>query len=231
MAPEDRSMSASNDLVTVPRGGTRAAACRSRTCAASTACGDVERRLDKLPPKEHESLRSTYERMIEKGPERFQVKPSGLPVMDHLYDDLPNFAEVLDDVKRQLALCEDSRDALEITPLLLLGPARRRQDALRARAVAPAGHRHGLHLDELDDRRLGALRRLQPVEGRTPRQGVRDAGRRPVRQPGDGGRRDRQGRRRTRLRPAGRAVQPARARHRAAPSPTSSPRCRSTPAS
>jgi ATP-dependent Lon protease len=42
--------------------------------------------------------------------------------MDHLYDDLPNFAEVLDDVRRQLALCEDSRDALEITPLLLLGP-------------------------------------------------------------------------------------------------------------
>jgi ATP-dependent Lon protease len=60
--------------------------------------------------------------MLEKGPERFQVKPSGLPAMDQLYDDLPNFAEVLDDVKRQLALCEDSRDALEITPLLLLGP-------------------------------------------------------------------------------------------------------------
>jgi len=83
---------------------------------------EVGRKLDKLPPKEHESLRSTYERMIEKGSERFQVKPSGLPVMDHLYDDLPNFGEVLDDVKRQLALCEDSRDALEITPLLLLGP-------------------------------------------------------------------------------------------------------------
>ncbi len=29
---------------------------------------------------------------------------------------------MLDDIKRQLALCEDSRDALEITPLLLLGP-------------------------------------------------------------------------------------------------------------
>ena len=28
----------------------------------------------------------------------------------------------LDDVKRQLALCQDSRDALEITPMLLLGP-------------------------------------------------------------------------------------------------------------
>lgn len=83
---------------------------------------DIGRKLDKLPPKEHETLRSTYERMLEKGPERFQVKPSSLPVMDHLYDELPNFTQVLDDIRRQLALCEDSRDALEITPLLLLGP-------------------------------------------------------------------------------------------------------------
>ena len=83
---------------------------------------EVDRKLNKLPAKEHEGLRSTYARMLEKGPERFQVKPSGLPVMDYLYDDLPNFSEVLDDIRRQLALCEDSRDALEITPLLLLGP-------------------------------------------------------------------------------------------------------------
>ena len=84
--------------------------------------GDVEQRLDKLPAHEHEALRATYERMIEKGAERFQVKPGGLPAMDHLYDDLPNFTDVLDDVKRQLALCQDSGDALEITPMLLLGP-------------------------------------------------------------------------------------------------------------
>lgn len=83
---------------------------------------DVEKRLAKLPPKEHETLRSTYERMLEKGPERFQVKPAGVPAMDHLYDELPNFHAVLDDVKRQLALCEGSGDALEITPMLLLGP-------------------------------------------------------------------------------------------------------------
>jgi ATP-dependent Lon protease len=83
---------------------------------------DVEKRLDKLPAKEHEHLRSTYERMLEKGPQRFQVKPSGLPAMDHLYDELPNFHAALDDLKRQLALCQDSRDALEITPMLLLGP-------------------------------------------------------------------------------------------------------------
>ena len=83
---------------------------------------EVRQRLGKLPPKEHEHLRATYERMLEKGPERFQVKPSCLPAMAHLYDDLPNFHPVLDDVRRQLALCEDSRDALEITPMLLLGP-------------------------------------------------------------------------------------------------------------
>ncbi len=84
--------------------------------------GDVEHKLDRLPQREHETLRATYERMIEKGPERFQVKPGGLPAMEHLYDEMPNFGEVLDDVKRQLALCHDSRDALEITPMLLLGP-------------------------------------------------------------------------------------------------------------
>lgn len=110
-------MSASNDLVTVSsRGNIPIARMRS-----VYRVDDVGRRLDRLPDKEHETLRSTYERMLEKGPDRFQVKPAGLPAMDHLYDDLPNFTAVLDDVKRQLALCEDSRDALEITPLLLLG--------------------------------------------------------------------------------------------------------------
>jgi ATP-dependent Lon protease len=110
-------MGDSKDLVPLTRRGIPIA--RMRTVYRVE---EVGRKLDKLPPKEHESLRATYERMIEKGAERFQVKPSGLPVMDHLYDDLPNFADVLDDVRRQLALCEDSRDALEITPLLLLGP-------------------------------------------------------------------------------------------------------------
>ena len=83
---------------------------------------DVEKRLDKLPARDHETLRSTYERMLERGPQRFQVKPAGVPAMAHLYDELPNFSEALDELKRQLALCADSRDGLEITPMLLLGP-------------------------------------------------------------------------------------------------------------
>jgi ATP-dependent Lon protease len=83
---------------------------------------DVEKRLAKLPPREHETLRGTYERMLERGPERFQVQPAGVPAMGALYDELPNFREVLDDVRRQLALCAGGGDALEITPMLLLGP-------------------------------------------------------------------------------------------------------------
>src|SRR6185369_394740 len=62
----------------------------------------VSQRLGKLPLQEHEGLRNTYERMLERGAERFQVKPSGLPAMDRLYDELPNFHAALDDVKRQI---------------------------------------------------------------------------------------------------------------------------------
>lgn len=83
---------------------------------------DVERKLAKLPVRDHESLRATYERMLERGPERFQVKPSGIPEMAALYEQLPNFADALDDVKRHVALSQDSGDGIEITPMLLLGP-------------------------------------------------------------------------------------------------------------
>ena len=114
------SMSAETGLVSVsglPHGALPVARMRS-----VYRLDEVEKRLDKLPQREHENLRATYERMLEKGAERFQVKPGGLPAMEHLYDEMPNFNEVLDDVRRQLALCTDSRDALEITPMLLLGP-------------------------------------------------------------------------------------------------------------
>ncbi|MBE7369690.1 AAA family ATPase [Ramlibacter pallidus] len=83
---------------------------------------DVERKLAKLPARDHEMLRATYERMLERGPERFQVKPSGIPDMEALYEQLPNFADALDDVKRHVALSQDASDGIEITPMLLLGP-------------------------------------------------------------------------------------------------------------
>ena len=80
----------------------------------------VDRALQEMS-SQNDALRDTYQKMLRAGGERFAVKPSGLPEMDELYDDMPNFAEVLDDIKRQLALCVDSRDRLELTPMLLLG--------------------------------------------------------------------------------------------------------------
>ncbi len=88
--------------------------------------GEVERKLHQLQgsgqAREREALCKTYERMLECGPERFSVKPSGLPDLDALYEGLPNFGEALDEVRRQLALSQDSRDHLSLTPMLLLGP-------------------------------------------------------------------------------------------------------------
>lgn len=83
---------------------------------------DVQARLAKINDKEHEPLRSTYERMLERGPHRFAVKPSGVPDMRDLYEQLPNFGAPLDDVRRHVALSQDSREGLEVTPMLLLGP-------------------------------------------------------------------------------------------------------------
>ena len=80
----------------------------------------VDRALGEVSGQ-NDALRDTYQKMLRAGGERFAVKPSGLPEMDELYEDLPNFGEVLDDIKRQLALCVDSRDRLELTPMLLLG--------------------------------------------------------------------------------------------------------------
>lgn len=85
------------------------------------APGDVERKLAKLMDRDHDGLRNVYQRMLERGPERFQVKPSGVPEMGSLYALLPNFTDVLDDVKRHVALSQDGPDGLEVTPILLLG--------------------------------------------------------------------------------------------------------------
>jgi ATP-dependent Lon protease len=82
---------------------------------------EVDRALQELPPSANEALKSTYEKMIKAGGTRLTVKPSGIPAMESLYDELPNFAEVLDDVRKHIALCASSNDSMELPPLLLLG--------------------------------------------------------------------------------------------------------------
>ncbi|HVL57942.1 MAG TPA: AAA family ATPase [Burkholderiaceae bacterium] len=81
----------------------------------------VESALEDLPASANEALRTIYERMLRTGGERFCVKPAAMPAFDALEQELPNFGEVLDDLRRQIALCLETEDTLEITPMLLLG--------------------------------------------------------------------------------------------------------------
>jgi ATP-dependent Lon protease len=81
----------------------------------------VEKALQELSPSANEALRTLYEKMLRLGGQRFTVKPSALPAMDELCDELPNFTEVLADIRKHLALCIGSNDSIELPPMLLLG--------------------------------------------------------------------------------------------------------------
>ncbi len=81
----------------------------------------VEKALHELSPTANEALRSVYEKMLRLGGQRFTVKPSALPEMERLFEELPNFTAVLEDVRKHLALCIDSEDSVELPPMLLLG--------------------------------------------------------------------------------------------------------------
>ena len=81
----------------------------------------VEKALHDLPPGANEALRAIYEKMLRLGGQRFTVKPSALPAMESLIEELPNFAAVLEDIRKHLVLCIDSEDSVELPPMLLLG--------------------------------------------------------------------------------------------------------------
>jgi ATP-dependent Lon protease len=83
--------------------------------------GAVEKALSELSPTANEALRTLYEKMVRLGGQRFTVKPSALPEMERLFAELPNFAAVLADIRKHLALCIDSNDSVELPPMLLLG--------------------------------------------------------------------------------------------------------------
>ena len=77
--------------------------------------------LHELGSGANEALKATYLKMIKTGGQRFTIKPSALPDIDALIEDLPNFAEPLEDIRRQLVLSLAGDDALDLEPMLLLG--------------------------------------------------------------------------------------------------------------
>ncbi|CAB3778910.1 AAA family ATPase [Pararobbsia alpina] len=83
--------------------------------------GAIEAALGELGDNANDALRATYEKMLRTGGLRFCVKPNRMPAFDRITEDLPNFCEPLEDVRRQIALCSETDDRLELVPMLLLG--------------------------------------------------------------------------------------------------------------
>lgn len=66
-------------------------------------------------------LEAFYDDMLEFGAERFVTTPSSTQALEPLYDDCPNFSEVLDDLKRYLGLAIAGGASFNLMPVLLLG--------------------------------------------------------------------------------------------------------------
>jgi len=66
-------------------------------------------------------LDAFYENMLSLGSERFITTPSSNEALDPLYEDCPNFGEVLDDMARYLGLALAGGSSINVMPVLLLG--------------------------------------------------------------------------------------------------------------
>jgi len=82
---------------------------------------EVDRALEDSAARRNEGLKGWYDRMRELGGARYIIKPSSHAAVDELYDASPNFAEVIDDLRKFLALAVAGNEAVQFTPMLLLG--------------------------------------------------------------------------------------------------------------
>ena len=82
---------------------------------------EVDRALEERATQKNEGLKGWYDRMRELGGSRYIIKPSTHSTVDDLYDASPNFAEVIDDLRKFLALAVAGNEAVQFTPILLLG--------------------------------------------------------------------------------------------------------------
>ena len=82
---------------------------------------DVERALGDGAARHNEGLKSWYDRMRELGGSRYIIKPSTTAAVDDLCEKSPNFVNVVDDLRKYLALAVAGNEAVQFTPMLLLG--------------------------------------------------------------------------------------------------------------
>ncbi|MGI4719268.1 MAG: AAA family ATPase [Janthinobacterium lividum] len=94
----------------------------ARTCAVYDLI-EVQEALDRSRGRSPD-LEAFYERMLETGADRFVTTPSSTDALDPLFEECPNFDEVLDDLARYLRLAHARRDGnggFNVMPILLLG--------------------------------------------------------------------------------------------------------------
>src|ERR1700704_5723399 len=82
---------------------------------------EVDRALGDGAARRNEGLKSWYDRMRELGGSRYLIKPSTTAAVDNLCEKSPTFLDVADDLRKFLALALAGNEAVQFTPMLLLG--------------------------------------------------------------------------------------------------------------
>jgi ATP-dependent Lon protease len=81
---------------------------------------EVQGALDRSRGRSPE-LETFYERMLDSGAERFVTTPSSVDALAPLFEECPNFDEVLGDLARYLRLAHAGDSGFNVMPILLLG--------------------------------------------------------------------------------------------------------------
>ncbi len=82
---------------------------------------DVQNAQTRAKAAQAQELDAFYENMLNLGAERFVTTPSSADALAPLYEDCPNFSEVLDDLKRYVGLALAGGAGMNVMPVLLLG--------------------------------------------------------------------------------------------------------------
>lgn len=82
---------------------------------------DVESAQERARVLKSPELEAFYDNMLALGGDRFVTTPSSTEALDPLYEDCPNFEEVLDDLSRYLGLSLAGGAGINVMPILLLG--------------------------------------------------------------------------------------------------------------
>ncbi len=82
---------------------------------------DVDRKIEDQATSRNEHLKGWYDRMRQLGGSRYIIKPTSTTGLDPLYGSCPNFADVIGDIRKYLALAISGNEPIQFTPVLLLG--------------------------------------------------------------------------------------------------------------